>query len=87
MLLSVRVSTVDIIVVISKNIKVIKRELVLIGLKHLCYRNVVRITYYPSTGRTFEIRALSRPCRVGTRSNISYIKLCINRGAYSSLAE
>jgi hypothetical protein len=86
-LFSVRASTVDLIIIISKNIEVIKRELVLIRLKHLCYYNIVRITYHPSTSRAFEIRALSRHYRIGTRPNILYIKSCINRGAYNSLAK
>jgi hypothetical protein len=84
---SVRASTVNLIIVIFKNIKVIKRELVLIRSKYLCYRNIVKTTYHPSTSRALEIRALSRHYKIRTRPNISYIKLCINKGAYGSLAE
>ena len=84
---SVRVSPVDLIIVVSKNIEVTKRELVLVGSKYLCYYNIVRTTDHPPTSSTLEVRALLRPCRIGTRSSISYIKSCMNRGAYSSLVE
>jgi hypothetical protein len=84
---SVRILTVDFIIVIFKNIEVIRKELVLIRSKHLCYRNIVKITYYLFISRALEIRALSRYYKIGTRFNILYIKSCINKGVYGSLAE
>jgi hypothetical protein len=86
-LFSIRTLTVDLIIIIFKNIKVIKKELVLIRSKYLCYYNIVKTTYYSFISRALKIRALLRYYKIKTRFNILYIKLCINKGAYNSLAE
>jgi hypothetical protein len=84
---SIRALTLNLIIVIFKNIKVIKKELLFIRLKHLYHRNIIKTTYYSSTSRALEIKALSRHYKITTRSNILYIKLYINKGAYGSLAK
>jgi hypothetical protein len=87
-LLSIRAPAVDLLIVVSNNIKVVYTEFVLIRLKHLCYCDIVRFTGHLFTVNS-DLLALNSVVFKGTRSktrpNRLYIKTYMYRSPNSSL--
>ena len=86
---SIRTSSKDFIIVIRK-IKMILKELVLVGEEHLSYYNIVQPTYYPpatSLLKRATCRVVWKASRASARSIRSYRKMCKSRGSNSSLVE
>jgi hypothetical protein len=86
-LLSIRAPVVDLLIVVSNDIKVVYTEFVLIRSKHLCYCNIVRFTGYLFTVSS-DLLALNSVVFKGTRSrtrlNRLYMKSCMHRSPNSA---